>query len=177
MSRVDSNYARKPQDAYQTPDWVLQCVFDHVPWARRVWEPACGEGNLVRVLADNGFNVYATDIKDGEDFFSFRDNRDCEGIVTNPPYEDSAVFIQHAIDLMQPVNGFVMMLLPIDYACAKTRRQLFADSNVFAKKIELTKRIVWFEREDEKKAAPSENHAWFLWNWRRAERPGIFWAP
>jgi len=179
MSRVDSNYERKPQDAYQTPGWALECVLQHASWARKIWEPACGDGNLVRVLVDSGLfaEVYATDIKDGEDFFSFRDSRGCDGIVTNPPYTDSAVFIQHAIDLMMPVSGFVMMLLPNDYACAKSRKHLFAESQTFAKKIELTQRIVWFERDDNKRAAPSENHAWYVWSWRRPNPAGIAWAP
>jgi hypothetical protein len=178
MSRVDSAYERRPADAYQTPDWVLACVLQHIPWARKVWEPACGDGNLVRVLADSGLfkEIYATDIKDGQDFYSFRDAQGCDGIVSNPPYTNSAVFIQHAIDLMQPTAGFVMMLLPIDYACAKSRKHLFADSNAFAKKIELTKRIVWFESDD-KRAAPSENHCWMLWSWRRPNPAGIAWAP
>jgi hypothetical protein len=179
MSKVDSNYERKPQDAYQTPAWCLECVLPHLPWARKVWEPACGEGNLVRVLTDSGSfpEIYATDIRDGEDFFSFRDAQGCDAIVSNPPYTDSAVFIQHALDLMQPVSGFVFMLLPTDYSHAKGRRSLFAESQTFAKKIELQKRIVWFDRQDGKRAQPSEWHAWYLWHWGRTGRPSLAWAP
>ena len=177
MSRVDSPYERKPNDAYQTPDWCLECVLQHIPWARKIWEPACGEGNLVRVLGDNGFDVYATDIIDGENFFEMKDPAGATGIVTNPPFADSAVFIQHAIDIMEPVRGFVFMLLPGDYEFAKSRRNLFAENQQFAKKICLQKRIVWFERDDGKREAPSEWHAWYLWSWGRTGPPQLEWAP
>src|SRR6516164_6694404 len=107
MSRVDSNYERKPNDAYQTPAWVVEALLPHLPDpTHKIWEPACGEGNIVRVLADAGYSVYASDIIDGEDFFEAKTAHDCTGIVTNPPYENAAVFIQRAIDIMMIRNGF-----------------------------------------------------------------------
>jgi hypothetical protein len=168
MSRVDSNYERKDRDLYETPAWVTQAL---------IWEPACGNGAIVRVLADNGYHVHATDKVDGEDFFATNDSHGSDGIVTNPPYTDSAVFVQHAIDLMMPRSGYVAMLLPIDYDSAKSRRELFADCPVFAGKIVLLRRIVWFERDDGKRAQPSENHAWYLWSWTPHGRPTIRYAP
>ena len=178
MSRVDSNYERKDRDLYETPEWVTQAVIQFLPSPPiKIWEPACGNGAIVRVLADNGYDVYATDKVDGEDFFENGDSKGSHGIVTNPPYTDSAVFVQHAIDVMMPRNGFVAMLLPVDYDSAKSRRSLFADCPVFSRKIVLLRRIVWFERDDGKKAAPSENHAWFVWSWRHAGPPIIRYAP
>jgi hypothetical protein len=53
------------------------------------------------------------------------------------------------------------MLLRIDYDSAATRMHLFRDHPWFAKKIILTKRIVWFARPG---AAPSFNHCWFIWD-------------
>ncbi len=177
MSRVDSNYARKERDEYNTPDWVVEALIPFLPECRKIWEPACGQGNIVRVLADNGYDVYATDIVDGEDFFAAKSSQQSDGIITNPPYTDSAVFIQRAIDVMMPRNGFVCMLLPVDYDSAKSRRNLFADCPIFSGKIVLLKRIVWFERDDGKKAAPSENHAWYVWSWKKQGKPGLMYAP
>lgn len=178
MSRVDSNYERKERDLYETPEWVTQAVIPFLPSPPlKIWEPACGNGAIVRVLADNGYDVYATDKVDGEDFFEMKDPVGADGILTNPPYTDSAVFIQHAIDVMQRQRGFVAMLLPVDYDSAKSRRYLFAECPIFSKKIVLLRRIVWFERDDGKKAAPSENHAWMIWSWRHQGPPTIAWAP
>lgn len=180
MSQRNSGYARKERDEYSTPFWVVHALLPHIPWKpERIWEPACGQGNIVRVLASNGHAVYGSDIVDGDDFFDTNDTHQCDAIITNPPYTDCAVFIQHAIDLMMPKNGFVCMLLPSDFSYAKGRHELFADCPIFSVKIELTKRIVWFERDDGKRAAPSENHAWYIWNWRYGHPTGarLIWAP
>src|SRR5262245_36538058 len=178
MSRRDSNYARKEADLYETPDWVVDAVIPFIPkGSRKIWEPACGSGNIVRVLADAGYDVYATDACDGENFFDLDDSQGADGILTNPPYTDVTKFVQHAIDVMMPRNGWVMMLLSQEWSCANGRRHLFAKCPIFAKKIELTKRIVWFPRSDGKRAAPSENHAWYCWHWRHVGKSWIDWAP
>ena len=177
MSRVNSNYGRKENQAYQTPDWVAEVLLPFIPRGHKILEPACGEGNIVRVLADAHYDVHASDLVDGENFFG-SPSHGADGIITNPPYDDKTdVFIQYAIDLMQPTGGFVCMLLPIDFDSAKRRRALFADCPQFSCKIALLKRIVWFERDDGKRPAPSENHAWFIWDWRHEGWPTIRYAP
>ncbi len=65
-----------------------------------------------------------------------------------------------------------------DFDHAKRRAYLFADCPQFAKKIVLTRRIVWFVEADGKpKASPSFNHAWFLWDWQHAGPPVIAYGP
>lgn len=178
MSQRNSGYVRKTDDFYETPDWVVEAVIPHIPaGAGKIWEPACGGGNIVRVLADQGYDVYATDASNGEDFFTLKDTQGSDGILTNPPYTDVAVFVQHAIDLMMPRNGFVLLLLSNDFDSAHTRRNLFADCPIFRRKIVLTKRIVWIKRTDGKKAAPSANHAWYLWSWRHGGPATLAWEP
>jgi hypothetical protein len=177
VSRVDSNYERKDRDLYETPFWVTHALVPHLPAGRKIWEPACGSGSIVRVLASYGYDVYASDVADGEDFFADNTAHGSDGIITNPPYTDVAVFIQHAIDVMMPNNGFVAMLLAADFDSAKSRRNLFADCPIFSKTVVLTKRIVWFERTDGKPAAPSENHRWFIWDWKHGGPPTIGYAP
>jgi hypothetical protein len=85
----------------------------------------------------------------------------CDVIATNPPYSRAREFIEHAIEVMQPSMGKVAMLLRTDYAHAQGRRHLFGQCPIFAKKLVLTRRIVWFEAP---KAAPSFNHAWYVWD-------------
>ena len=43
----------------------------------------------------------------------------------------------------------------------------------FARKVVLTKRIVWF---DGPKAAPSFNHAWYIWDWKHRGSPMLAYA-
>lgn len=44
----------------------------------------------------------------------------------------------------------------------------------FAKKLVLTKRIVWFDAPG---AAPSFNHAWYIWDHRHTGAPTLAYGP
>jgi hypothetical protein len=129
----------------------------HLPLLGVIWEPACGSGAMARVLEGWGATVIATDIADGQDFLVAVPQA-VNAIITNPPYALAQRFIEHALQL---TTGIVAMLLRCDYDHARTRRHLFGDCSVFAKKLVLTRRIVWF---DGLRAAPSFNHAWYLWD-------------
>jgi hypothetical protein len=176
MSQRDSGYARKERDLYETPAWVTDCIVHHIGEHKGIWEPACGSGLMVAALKANGLSVWESDIEKGTDFLDVTMTpHDCvTAIVTNPPYDLAPAFIEHALDLMEPANGFVAMLLRTDFDHAKTRRGLFGGSPIFAKKVVLTKRIKWFE---DSKGQPSFNHAWFIWDWKHQGAPTLAYAP
>lgn len=174
MSQRWSEYARVDFDRYETPEWVTMALVPHLYPKSKILEPACGTGKMVDALSKAGFSVVGQDLQDGADFLK-RDYADVfDAIVTNPPYNQAAQFVEHALKLMEPKGGVVAMLLRTDFDHAKTRRHLFADHRAFETKIVLTKRIVWFDRPG---AAPSFNHAWFVWDWSKslARRPVIQW--
>lgn len=168
MSQRHSEYERQPDDLYETPEWVTECIIPHLPGKSvRLWEPCAGLGKMVDVLKRHGHHVFSSDISSGSDFFDF-DVAEASWIVTNPPFNRAPDFIRHALALTEPVRGGVAALLRTDFDHAATRRDLFAEHPAFSRKIVLTKRIVWFERpEGEPKAAPSFNHAWFIWDWQK----------
>jgi hypothetical protein len=69
MAQRNSEYARLPMDQYQTPDWVTEALIPHIPRrVKNVWEPAAGNGDMVKALRHHGYNVRASDIKTGKDF-------------------------------------------------------------------------------------------------------------
>lgn len=164
MSQRWSEYGRVNFDQYETPEWVTSALVPHLYPKLKILEPACGTGKMVAALQKAGFSVVGQDIQDGADFLA-RDYSDVfDAIVTNPPYNKAGPFVEHALKLMKPKEGVVAMLLRTDFDHAKTRRHLFADNPAFKQKIVLTKRIVWFDRPG---AAPSFNHAWFVWDWSK----------
>lgn len=181
MSQRNSGYARKDLDLYETPEWVTEALLGEVlTRPGSIWEPACGNGRMVKVLKDH-FMVIATDIENsGVDFLKVVQlpSAAIRGIITNPPYDKAEEFCTHALDLVRSVRGFVAMLLRCDFDHAKSRAHLFADCPAFAKKLVLRKRIVWFVEADGKpKASPSFNHAWYLWDWKHEGPPTIGYAP
>jgi methylase of polypeptide subunit release factors len=115
----------------------------------------------------------ASDIAEGRDFLKTEEVFNCDAIVTNPPYVLAREFIEHALRIMRPVQGIVAMLLRTDFDHAATRQHLFSGCEAFAKKVVLTKRIVWFDGPN---AAPSFNHAWYIWNWRHVGPPTLAYA-
>jgi hypothetical protein len=158
MSQRESGYERVKRDLYETPAWVTDALIPHLGCkALKIWEPAAGGGKIVRALEAEGRTVIATDISTGQDFLK-EGPRDVDAIVTNPPYTFAKEFIEHALTL---TDGLVAMLLRTDFDHACGRANLFSLSPYFAKKVVLTRRIVWFER---KGAAPSFNHAWYIWD-------------
>ena len=179
MSQRESGYERKERDLYETPEWVTEALLPHLPGMRLIWEPACGSGKMADVLRKE-FPVAATDIERGADFLSRAMPKppECDAIITNPPYEYGPAFCERALHLMESVNGFVAMLLRTDFDHAKSRSHLFRDCPAFAKKLVLTKRIVWFEPEPGAKGkSPSFNHAWFIWDWKHEGAPTLAYGP
>ena len=170
MNQRNSGYERQKDDAYYTPDWVTKALIPHIPSrVKSIWEPACGTNKIVNVFHREfpiDVKVHGTDIQDDQDFLATHIHGRYDAIITNPPFKQSKQFIEHALDLMQSTNGFVAMLLPSDYDHAKTRQHLFKNCPQFSKRLVLTRRIVWFERDDGTDN-PSGNHSWWMWDWRQ----------
>lgn len=187
MSQRNSGYLRQEADNYSTPAWVTRALLPHIPKRiKTIWEPAAGEGAMANVLRDHDFVVLATDIRSGNNMPTLDRSVDFlgeslpprdmwRGLVSNPPFNLAQEFIERALDLTRGDCGFVAMLLRADYDHAKGRRHLFADCPAFAKRLVLTRRIVWFvdPLTGKPKAAPSVNHSWFLWDYQHRGAPEI----
>ena len=167
VAQRSSGYQRKRNDAYYTPAWVTRALLPHIPpQVKAIWEPACGRGAIVSELRIGGYGVVATDLKDGQNFLD--QEFLIEAVITNPPYGLAEEFITHALIMTRAHLGFVAMLLSTDFDHAKRRRHLFGRCPQFAKKLVLTKRIVWFNPVV---ASPSSNHGWFCWDWQHRGPP------
>jgi hypothetical protein len=172
LSQRPSGYARKTDDRYETPAWVVEALIPHVPAGiREVWEPAAASGQMAKALSDGGFTVVATDVAAGIDFLRCtREMNFPRAIITNPPFNRSCEFIEHALKLAD----FVAMLLRIDYDSALTRRHIFADCEAFSLKLVLLRRIRWFA---DSAGSPSFNHGWYVWNRAHSGAPCIAYGP
>jgi hypothetical protein len=172
MSQRHSEYTRKALDRYVTPAWVVHALVPHLLRPTKVWEMAAANGVMAAALRECGLEVVTSDIESGVDFLAEQDARGANCLITNPPYTRAQEFVEHALALMQPCRGIVAMLLRTDFDHAKTRRHLF--DWPFARKLVLTKRIVWFEP---KIASPSDNHSWWIWDWQPVGPPILLYGP
>jgi hypothetical protein len=175
MAERNSEYTRMEGDDYATPAWVTEALLSVESFQGPVWEPAAGDGHMVKALIAGVYSV----IPGYTDFLL--EAEPCVGmkaIVTNPPYKDNLheKFVRHALDLVRPNNGKVAMLLPLEFDSAKRRVDIFRDCSAFKAKHTLMKRIRW-ENLEQKAAGPSKNHAWYVWDWDRRGPATMGWLP
>lgn len=100
MAGGNPREGRQGADFYPTPDEVTEALLREVRFTGPVWEPACGDGAMVRVIQRHGLEVIGTDLVDrgmggGVDFLGCRELLAPE-IVTNPPFTLAERFIRHA---------------------------------------------------------------------------------
>lgn len=175
--RSSGKTKRRRLDDYETPPSDTQILLDNAVFAGPILEPACGSGRMTRVLADAGFKVKGSDIKQGDDFLER--TRIWRGdIITNPPYRDglAEAFVRHALKL---ANGKVAMLLQSGFLWGEKRASgLFAETRP-AQIIVVPHRIYFFEG---KRQITSQfySHAWLVWPERELRDEGnydtlIFW--
>ena len=150
---------RRELDFYPTPPEVTIALMDFLKLDPMIiWEPACGNNAMVDVLKSYGHNVIATDINNGNDYFTTK--KKCDAIITNPPFNLSVQFIEKAIS-EAPI---VAMLLKSQYWHAKSRTDLF---NKFppAYVLPLTWRpdFLYQERKKGDKSAPTMEVNWTVW--------------
>jgi len=60
---------KKGSDNFQTPPIGLNPLLQFVPKDWIIWESACGNGNLVREMINQGYKVNSSDILTGGDYF------------------------------------------------------------------------------------------------------------
>jgi hypothetical protein len=86
-----------------------------------LWEPAAGDGAIVRPLRAAGFSVVASDlvdyggadIKAGIDYLKAPLPPGVRGIVTNPPYMRALAFARKARDHLYPPKGVTLRCIII----------------------------------------------------------------
>jgi hypothetical protein len=152
-------------DFYPTPESATIALLSRVTLSRDIWEPACGEMDISKVLEAHHHCVKSTDITSGNDFFGYHEHVECD-IVTNPPFSMGLEFVEHALKL---TSGKVYMLLPIGFMTSASRRPLMTSGHL-EKAIILVKRLRIRTHYGEINS--QFNHVWYVFN-KENHRPAI----
>ena len=120
------------RDFFQTPPAITEKLLEVENLERNetILEPACGNGAIVDVLRKHGFTVEAFDKHIGtnrQDFFKFNPKTPVPVIITNPPFNSSMEFLEHAMR----VSMKAIFLLPLDYLQGKARLERWYSSGEF----------------------------------------------
>lgn len=172
---------REEHDYYATDPLAMELLLERESFDRNVWECACGEGHLSKVLEAHGYNVVSTDLIDrgygigGVDFLEFNLDRPLEmDIITNPPYKYAKRFVDKALSLVADGQR-VAMFLRLSFLEGKSRRELF--DRAPPKYIYVASgRIVCCKNGDfESDFSSAVAYAWFIWEKGFTGEPTVRW--
>lgn len=105
---------------FQTPAYAIKPLLPYIKKDWVIWECACGKGNIMNAFAQEGYNIFGTDILEGIDFLMWQPKEyDC--IITNPPYSIKQDFLERAYNLKKPFA----FLLPLTTFETYKRQYLF----------------------------------------------------
>lgn len=162
-------WERKPADFYATPAAATQGLLDTNPPPKGlVCEPACGDGEIARVLEANGYEVDASDIRHtgygigGKDFFNKRSKGGA--YFTNPPFSMAPEFIHHALVTLE--CEYLALLLKSNFWHTKGRLELKRKLPPTGEHA-ITWRLAFLEKERGK--SPLMDCTWFVWDYRQRE--------
>jgi hypothetical protein len=166
-------------DFYPTPDWATYALIDNERFEGRIWEPACGDGSMVRVLRDTGRPVDASDLFDrgygevGVDFLT--SSRQIENIVTNPPFNSAEGFVEAG--LRQATHKLCLLLRLAFLEGGNRQRTIFAEkppSRVWV----FSERITFYPAGAVMKGSGTTAYAWFVWDKQAANKSAeLRWFP
>lgn len=173
MSATNRGAARRLDDAYDTPDWLAKAIMPHLLLfgcvKRRILEPACGSGAVVRELQSTfgssvpveGIDLVPRGDMAGQavvgDFLTLESRQDYDLIITNPPYSLAEEFCQRAMLWRRDGRSVVVMLLRLNFL-ASQRRAAWLRKNPPA--IYVTPRRPSFTGN----GTDATEYAWFVWD-------------
>ena len=151
------------RELYCTPPHITKALLRRELFPGRIWEPAAGRGDIVRVLHACGYSdVVASDLYDWGskydqvDFLASETQVDC--LITNPPYSLMPEFLTHA---KRVVTYKFAMLLPILVELTKKWMDRHEHDGVFALKAcyVFPRAIPW---TNVRSLWGKKTHAWFV---------------
>jgi len=122
------------------------------------WEPACGDGRLIRWIKESGRRADGTDLALGQGIDFLKDESMRSFIITNPPFSLGAEFVAHSLAHATET----MFLLPLNFLGSQKRAELFRRNEPDAIFV-LSNRPSFGLNKHGKKGTDSNEYGWFYW--------------
>lgn len=173
---------REQFDYYATDPRAVEMLLQMEAFAPVIWEPACGEGHISKVLAAHGYEVISTDLiyrgfGDPEPLNFLEETLDgFEGdIITNPPYSVGLQFVERALESVRP-GGKVAMFLKVQFLEGKRRGEFFKKSPPPRSVYISRSRLACYKNGDLTTNPESAiAYAWYIWEKGFTGDPVIKW--
>ena len=170
------NDGKRPHlDFYPTPQNGTLALLKYESFIGDIWEPACGDGSMSKVLEYSGYNVISTDIEPRNygtqgDFFSFN-HLLAPNIITNPPFKFAQEFASHALSLN---CESLAMLCKLAFLESEKRGNWLSTTplkNVYV----FSKRLTMTRNGEPQTGSGMIAFAWYVWRRDYCGKPMIGW--
>lgn len=169
---------RAENDYYATPPKAVYDLLKLEDFQQNIWECACGEGHISKVLIEQGFNVKSSDLIDrgfGEviDFLKIKEKFNYD-IITNPPFSKATEFLLKAMQYSTKGNK-IAMLLRIQFLEGVKRGHIY---KIYPpKKVYVASRNMRCAKNGDFKNATgnASTYCWFIWENGFKGSPQLGW--
>ena len=152
-------------DFFPTPPWATFALLDNEVFTGDIWECACGDGSMSRVMEESNHKVISSDLFDrgyGESGVDFLDNDlTADNIVTNPPYNAAEAFVRAGIEKSNKKMALLLRLAFLEGA--NRARTIFTEcppSRVWV----FSERITFYPKGAARQSSGTTAYAWFVWD-------------
>jgi hypothetical protein len=175
------HWPRADHDFYVEPEWCARRLFEVERFEGRIWDPACGKGNIVNAAHAAGYETVSSDLVDRGFRCEHVDFLICDqgdaNIVSNPPFSLGEKFAQQALRL---ATRKVAMLLPANWLNAD-KRSRWIEKSPLRRVYFITPRPSMPPGRGVPKGRKAHDHrgladyAWLVWLQGYDGRPEIAW--
>jgi hypothetical protein len=169
---------RQRDDFYPTPPEGIRALLSVERFDGPIWEPACGDGAISRVLIDCGYTVISSDLVDrgyGEsrvDFLMEWQSR-APNIVTNAPFKLLDAFMRHAVHLY---TGKVALLMRLQ-CLGGQKRGRFYQATPPARVLVFSRRLPSWRNGEVGIGSSMFDYAWYVWDHAHQGKTTVEWLP
>lgn len=152
-------------DYFPTPRWATYALIDNEKFEGDIWECACGDGAMSKVLEETGAEVYSSDLYTrpygdaGRDFLTT--SRQATNIVTNPPYNSAEGFLKAGLD---KADKKLALLLRLAFLEGSNRNRTIFSVNPPSRVWVFSERITFYPAGVKAAGSGTTAYAWFVWD-------------
>jgi hypothetical protein len=180
----NSRLGRSKADFYPTPPSATKALLLHEKFEGSVWEPACGMGDISKVLIEQGYDVKSSDLNNygyGVPDIDFLNDNSVfsapfpavDNIITNPPFDLALEFVFQAKQYSQIK---IAMFLKTAFLEGAKRYEMFQDKKFPLKCVyQFSKRVNFGIHAGTHKNGGMIPFAWFVWDRNYEGKPYINW--
>lgn len=165
-------------DFYPTPAWATHALIANESFHGSIWEPACGDGAMSKVLMGLKNDVFSSDMfnrgfgEPGIDFL--KSDHTADNIVTNPPYNAAESFVKAGLE---KANKKLALLLRLAFVEGANRQKTIFSINPPSRIWVFSERITFYPAGVEQKGSGTTAYAWFVWDKQNEGGTEMCWLP